>query len=200
MSLPSRSPLAGVALAGGRSRRFGGEKAAARLRGRPLLVLAVEHLQAVCGSTAVSAAGDSEAAILASSLGMDVLADPPGAPRGPLAGICAALAWARSHGVNRLAVLPCDVPFAPADLFPRLDAALQAGDGAAAARTPDGLQSLCLVLRTELQPALAEMLARGEHPPVHEWLADVRAREVSFPGEGFANINTREDLAAAEQA
>lgn len=189
--------MAGLVLAGGRSSRFGGEKAAARLHGRTLLDLAVERLERSCAAVAVSAAPGSEAQRLADAAGRAVLHDSTGAPRGPLSGLCAGLAWARREGAALLAVLPCDVPNAPEDLIPRLTSALRPKDGAAVARTDDGLQSLCVVLRTGLEPALAALLDRGEHPPVHEWLADVRAREVPFgDGAPFANLNTPEDLAA----
>ena len=188
--------ILGLVLAGGRSSRFGGgEKAAGLLHGRTLLDLAVERLRASCAAVAVSAAAGSEVERLAQGAGLPVLHDAAEGPRGPLCGLLAGLAWARREGAGLLAPLPCDVPHAPEDLVARLASALTPNDGAAVARTPDGLQSLCTLLRTGLEPALATLLARGEHPPVHEWLADVRAREVAFAdGAAFANLNTREDL------
>lgn len=198
MTGAGRAATAGLVLAGGRSSRFGGEKAAALLGGRPLLGLALGHLDRNCAAAAVSAAQGSEAEALARGWGVPVLHDPDGAPRGPLAGICAGLAWAQARGAAALAVLPCDLPSVPPDLFDRLLGALQAGDGAAVARTADGLQSLCLVLRPAQHAPLAALLQAGEHPAVHAWLAAVGAREVFFPdAEGFANINTPEDLRRA---
>jgi molybdopterin-guanine dinucleotide biosynthesis protein A len=93
------------------------------------------------------------------------------------------------------------VPLAPDHLARRLRDALPPGSGAAVARTPDGLQSLCLVVRTELHQPLAAILARGEHPPVHDWLAEVRACEVRFDdGRPFLNVNRAEDFDAAARA
>lgn len=193
-----RAGMAGLALAGGRSARFGGEKAAALLGGRPLLSIALDRLNGSCAVTAVSAAEGSQAAALALSWDVTVLHDPVGAPRGPLTGVCAGLGWAQARGALLLAVLPCDVPGAPPDLFDRLVAALEDGDGAAVARTADGLQSLCFVARSALHAQLAALLATGEHPAVHAWLEDVGAREVVFDdAEGFANINTPGDLVRA---
>jgi molybdopterin-guanine dinucleotide biosynthesis protein A len=194
-ALAARSGLAGLVLAGGRSVRFGGEKAAALLGGRTLLGIALDRLNASCAVTAVSAAEGSQAAALAAGWEAPVLHDPPGAPRGPLAGICAGLGWALARGAPLLAVLPCDLPGTPPELFDRLVAAIGDADGAAVARTPDGLQSLCLVARSELHGPLAAMLDRGEHPAVQAWLEAVGAREVAFAdASGFANINTPEDL------
>jgi molybdopterin-guanine dinucleotide biosynthesis protein A len=191
--------MAGLVLAGGRSVRFGGEKAVATLKGTPLLRLALDRLEVSCASVAVSASPSSLAALLAEGWGVQLLNDPPGAPRGPLSGLCAGLAWAQSLGFQRLAVLPCDLPFAPFDLFERLGVWLGDGDGAAVARTSDGLQSLCLIAHTGLHATLAALIADGDHPPVHEWLGSVGAREVRFDdASAFANINTPQDLARAE--
>jgi molybdopterin-guanine dinucleotide biosynthesis protein A len=187
--------MAGLALAGGRSSRFGGEKAAALLGGRTLLGISLSHLNASCAVVAVSAAEGSQAAVLAQGWDIPVLQDAPGSGSGPLAGVCAGLAWARARGMKLLAVLPCDLPCVPADLFDRLIAALGETDRAAVARTEDGLQSLCLVARTELHAALAAVLATGEHPAVHSWLHAAGAKEVIFEDAArFANINTPADL------
>ena len=196
MTGSGRTPMAGLALAGGRSTRFGGEKAAALLGGRPLLSIALDHLGRHCEALAVSAAPGSEAEALARVRGVPVLHDPDGAPRGPLVGICAGLDWARGSAL--LAVLPCDLPNAPPDLFDRLLEALEPGDGAAVARTADGPQSLCFVARPALHASLAALLRGGEHPAVHAWLEGVGARHVFFAeAAGFANVNTPEDLARA---
>jgi molybdopterin-guanine dinucleotide biosynthesis protein A len=45
--------MVGVVIAGGRSRRFGAEKAVAQLGGRPLLLWAAERLARSCSRVAV---------------------------------------------------------------------------------------------------------------------------------------------------
>jgi molybdopterin-guanine dinucleotide biosynthesis protein A len=188
-------PMAGLVLAGGRSRRFGGEKAGALLGGRPLVRIALDRTAADCWPLAVSAARGSEAERLGSAAGAEILHDADGAPDGPLAGILAGMAWARREQAALLATLPCDLPLAPRGLFLTLRAALRPQDGAAVARTPDGLQALCLVTRTDRHESLAALLAGGLHPPVREWLASIGAREVLFDDPApFANVNTRQDL------
>jgi len=192
--------MVGVALAGGRSSRFGGEKAVATLRGRPLLQIALERLGEACKATAVSAVAGSQASRLAAEFGVPVLHDAPGHPAGPLAGLCAALAWAQDGGAPLLATLPCDLPLAPPDLFERLARALQPADGGVVVLAPDGVQPLCAIVRTELHAPLAARLASGEHPAVQGWLEEVRARRVPFAERhAFLNVNTREDLARAER-
>lgn len=190
--------ILGVVLAGGRSNRFGGEKAAAVFQGRSLLETAVARLRRGCADVAVSAAPGSRAAEIATALGLPVLHDAPGSPPGPLAGVSAGLAWAQGRGAGLLATLPCDLPLAPDDLVARLAEALRPGDGAVVARTADGLHPLCALIRTAVRDPLANQLARGEHPAVHAWLAGIEARELSFEdARAFLNVNVPGDLPRA---
>jgi molybdopterin-guanine dinucleotide biosynthesis protein A len=183
--------LAGLVLSGGRSTRFGGEKAAALLGGKPLLTWAVERLGRVCSDVAVSARPGSEAEALAGPL--PVVHDRLGDPDGPLAGIRAGLQWARDIGAVVLAVSPCDAPLLPPDLFARLIA--EADGGAAVAEAGGLVQSLCSVWPVSALPALEASIADGRHPPVWKLLEQLGAVRVPFDdAEAFANINTREDL------
>jgi molybdopterin-guanine dinucleotide biosynthesis protein A len=185
--------LAGLVLSGGRSLRFGGEKAAALLDGKPLLLWAAERLQACCAQVAVNARPDTEAERLAGLL--PVLHDLPGDPDGPLAGVRAGLIWARDLGARALAVSPCDAPLLPADLYPRLIAA--AGDGAAMAATPEGRQPQFAVWPVAALPAVTAAIAGGIHPPTWRVLEEIGAVTAMFEDVcAFANINTRDDLAA----
>jgi molybdenum cofactor guanylyltransferase len=188
--------VVGVVIAGGRSVRFGGEKAVAMLAGVPLLTWATRRLQASCRAVAVNARPGTQAAELAAGQGHDVLHDLPGDPDGPLSGVKAGLAWASSQGASLLAVSPCDVPSLPADLFPRLlDAALGAG-GVAMAETDEGRQPLCSIWPVTALPALAAALTGGAHPPTWRMLEELGAVRVRFESpQLFANVNTRADLA-----
>jgi molybdopterin-guanine dinucleotide biosynthesis protein A len=188
----------GLILAGGRSQRFGSEKALAELAGVSLLERAHRRLSAVCAQVAVSGATPGAAA-LAERLDAPLLADPPGAPRGPLSGVLAGLDWAAGRRESLLLVLPCDTPLLPADLEARLLAEI-GGAPAAAARAPDGLQPLCALWRTALARALRAALADGLHPPAHQVLTDAGAVETIFPdAAAFLNVNTTADLAEAER-
>ena len=105
--------------------------------------------------------------------------------------------WAREQGATHLAVSPCDVPFAPDDLYQRLRDA--AGERAAMAESTEGRQPLCSVWPTSALPMLEAALAGGAHPPTWRMLEAVGAVTVRFePPQAFANLNTREDLARFE--
>jgi molybdenum cofactor guanylyltransferase len=182
-------------IAGGRSLRFGAEKAAALLEDRPLLLWATARLQDSCGAVAVNTSAGTEAEALAKAAGLSVLHDAPGDAAGPLAGVRAGLAWARDLGARALAVSPCDAPLLPDDLYLRLVAA--AGAGAAMAETSDGAQPLCAVWPLSALARVGEALARGAHPPIWQVLEQLGAVRVRFENSAaFANINTREDLAS----
>lgn len=193
MSVPSS--VVGLVLAGGRSVRFGGEKAVALLEDRPLLAWAAQRLSTICARVAVNVRSGTEAEAVAHALELPTLYDEPGDATGPLAGVKVGLIWAEEQGARMLAVSPCDTPLLPDDLFVRL---LERADGGAAmAETRDGRQPLCALWPIVALPRVREWLAGGAHPPTWQALERLGARKVLFDDpELFANVNTREDLAA----
>jgi molybdenum cofactor guanylyltransferase len=197
MSATASASVVGLVLAGGRSVRFGGEKAVALLEGRTLLAWAADRLRSVCKDVAINVRPETEAEAVAASLGYTTLYDEAGDALGPLAGVKVGLIWAAEQGASTLAVSPCDAPLLPDDLYVRL---LEGADGGAAmAETSDGRQPLCALWPVSALPAVREALADGAHPPTWQMLERVGARKVLFERpEAFANINTRDDLAAAE--
>jgi molybdopterin-guanine dinucleotide biosynthesis protein A len=194
-AVTATGPVVGLVLAGGRSIRFGGEKAVALLDGRPLLAWAVPRLESVCSEVALNVRGGTEAESVAKALGSTTLYDAPGDAAGPLAGVKAGLIWAAEQGARVLALSPCDAPLLPDDLYVRLLA--RAGGGAAMAATRDGPQPLCSLWPVDALAAVREALTGGAHPPTWQVLERLGARRVLFdPPEAFANVNTRDELAA----
>lgn len=187
---------AGVLLAGGRSTRFGAEKAIAKLHDG-VLMDAVSARFAPLARFAVSARPASETERHARARGLDVLHDDPMHPNGPLAGLAAGLAWASHRGLRFLATAPCDTPRLPLDLFPiLLDHVADAP--AAFAVTQDGPNPLCAVWRTDV---LARLLTRlkQDHPSVRSFHTDLVSVAVQFDDPAaFVNANTRAALAALE--
>jgi molybdopterin-guanine dinucleotide biosynthesis protein A len=181
-------------IAGGRSRRFGAEKAVAELLGKPLLVWAAERLAGSCACVAVNARPGSETERISLARGYPVLHDTPGDAEGALAGIKTGLVWAETQGARALAVSPCDAPLLPEDLFERLIGA--AGNGAALAETADGRQPLCALWPATALAAVSAALAAGAHPPTWSVLERLGAVRVAFDdAAAFANVNTPADLA-----
>ncbi len=185
--------IGGLILAGGRSSRFGREKALVELDGQPLIAR-VERVLA-CGASplAISARAGSAAAAYAAARSLACLADAAGDVDGPLAGIQAGLRWATAQGLEWLVTSPCDTPFLPGDLVKRLGAGLK--PGGAVAVTAEGRHPLCALWPVA---ALETIEAEAGHPPINRLLERIGAAEVSFDDVGgFANLNTREDYASA---
>jgi molybdopterin-guanine dinucleotide biosynthesis protein A len=183
----------GVILAGGEGRRMGGaDKALLLLDGRALVSHAIDRLLPQVEALAISANG--EPARLA-RFGLPVL--PDDRPMGPLSGILAGLRRAAAQGASHLVSAPVDVPFLPPDLVPRL--LLAAQDRPVVARAGGRLHPVTALWPVTLAPALADFLASGAKPKVMDFAAAQGAVTADFPDDGaFANVNTPEDLAAAE--
>ncbi len=189
----------GLVLAGGRSSRFGQEKAAAQLAGRPMIAWVLDVLTPACVAVAVSARPGTQAAAYGDAVGCIALVDDSSDPEGPLAGVRAGLAWAHAHGADVLATAPCDTPFLPADLVARLVEGWTPGDGARMAVSPAGPAPLCALWPVpDALRLVGETLALGRHPSIRQVLEHLRAVEVEFPDpRAFDNLNTPADYAAA---
>jgi len=192
--------IAGLVLAGGRSRRMGGvDKALLPFGGTPLVARAVGRLRPQVACLAVSMP-DAAGAGLAPDV--PLLADAMPGFQGPLAGMLAGLLWASRRGpaITHLATVAVDTPFFPADLVGRLAAA--AGEGAAVARSGGRDHPVFALLPLALAGDLAGFLAAGRSRGVGAWLARHAPAAVDFgPSDGgdpFFNINAPEDVAAAE--
>jgi molybdopterin-guanine dinucleotide biosynthesis protein A len=192
----------GLVLAGGRSSRFGREKAAAKVAGRPMIAWVLDVLTPACIEVAVNAKPRTLAAALGAQAGCVTLADDPTDPEGPLAGVRAGLAWAQALGADALATAPCDTPFLPKDLVARLVADWTPGDGARVAVSPEGPAPLCALWPIPAAlDLIGETLAAGRHPPIRQMLEHLHTIDVAFAdANAFANLNTPADYAAATRS
>ena len=184
-----RPSVAGYVLTGGRSSRFGSDKALHSFRGKAMALWVAEAVLAHVPT--VTLVGDPN---LHSSLGIPVISDQvPGA--GPLGGIVAALADAKCQWCL---IAACDMPLvAGAPLAALIGKAAQASGKAILPRTPDGrLQPLCAIYSTKARAPLEDALVAGVRKVTEaleclEWEPfDV---ESSRP---FSNINRIRDMQA----
>ncbi len=192
----------GLVLAGGRSSRFGREKAAAEVSGRPMIAWVLDVLTPACRQVAVNAKLATRAADYGERAGCTILADDPSDPEGPLAGVRAGLGWAQAKGGDVLATAPCDTPFLPRDLVETLAQGWTPGAGARVAVSSAGPAPLCALwpIASALD-VIGEALAAGRHPPVRRVLEALGAVEVAFSDAGaFDNLNTPADYRAAISA
>jgi molybdopterin-guanine dinucleotide biosynthesis protein A len=187
----STMTVAGVVLAGGRSRRFGRDKALELLGGRPLAAWSLEALRPVSSLLALNGPPG-----VAERLGLPAVADCHEASAGPLAGVLGALAWAAAQGCTHLLTAPCDTPFLPPDFGTALAVAI--GPSPVAAARADRPHPLCALWRTDLSPALASIAAGADQPPLHRVISELGGVYVEFPDPSrFTNLNTAAEFAAA---
>ncbi len=186
----------GIILAGGAGRRMGGaDKALLSLGGRPLMAHVIDRFAPQVETLFVSANGDP--ARLA-GFGLPVLADER--PMGPLSGILAGLRAAAARGATALVSVPVDGPFLPGDLVPQLCLAAETVPSRLAlARAGGRDQGVFGHWPVALAGPLAAFLASGAKPKVTDFASLQGAAFAEFPdAAAFRNLNTPEDLSAAE--
>ncbi|MDH2326474.1 molybdenum cofactor guanylyltransferase MobA [Cereibacter sp. SYSU M97828] len=178
----------GVILAGGEGRRMGGaDKALLPLGGVSMIARVRARLEPQVEALAISANGDP------ARFRGTVLPDDD--PQGPLSGVLAGLRWAAGLGADAVVTAPVDVPFLPGDLVPML---CLRWPGAALARAGGRLHPACALWPVTAAPSLEAWLASGQRR-VGDFAASIGATPVDFPDpREFLNLNTPEDLAAAQ--
>lgn len=161
----------GAILAGGRSSRFGSDKAVALLHGERLIDLARAALASQCDEVVV--------------IGRDGgVPDWPGPDLGPLGGIAGALRHAQANGHHLVLTCGVDSVGLPADLRERLGLAPAYVVG----------QPVVGLWPVEALPALtARLTGPGSHS-IRAFADEIGARPVVL-GRPLANVNTQADLA-----
>ena len=184
-----------VILAGGEGRRIGGGKPLRRLAGATLIEHALRQAMPLSPIVAISVKDSGQLGAIAS---VPLLVD--GRGEGPIAGIAAALGFARSQGLSFVLTIPCDTPLLPPDLLARLSEALGAAHGAAVATSGANIHPSCALWRSSTAEALPAYLASGRSS-LKGFAAQVGMVEVEWPAspfDPFFNVNSADDLAAAE--
>jgi molybdopterin-guanine dinucleotide biosynthesis protein A len=163
--------ILGAVLAGGRSSRFGSDKAAAIWDGQRL----VDH-------AAAALAGQVDKVIRIGC--SDGVVDLPEAGLGPLGGIAAALDHAAREGFASVVTIGCDMPSLPEGL---VEALLR--------RTPSFCADAPILGQWPASlgvPLIARLTAGGERS-VRGWAREIGALPVPSPAP-LPNINTPADL------
>ncbi|MBF9030753.1 molybdenum cofactor guanylyltransferase MobA [Rhodobacterales bacterium HKCCE3408] len=189
----------GVILAGGQARRMGGgDKGRLVLGGRSLIERVIDRLAPQVDALGLNANGDPARF---ADLGLPVLPDSIADHPGPLAGVLAGLDWAAEMGADRIVTAAADTPFFPEDLVDELTEASVSGlalaateeDGRIVRHPTFGLWPVAL--RDDLRASLKDGVRK-----VVIWTDRHGAGTALFraAGDPFFNVNTPEDLAAAE--
>lgn len=202
MSEAGASGILGAVLAGGRSRRYGSDKAFAELDGVRLIERAARALRPAAHRIVV----------IANDVGSHAAGDLPVRPDlvpgiGPLGGLHTAVTWAAEEDLAGVVVVATDMPFVPASLVVDLAARLEPGVAVVpASHGPRGFEPLCAAYAVECLPAIRAAVERGDRAVISFFTAvEVRVvalAEVSAHGEPetmFFNVNRPEDRARAAE-
>lgn len=191
-------------LIGGRSTRFGRDKALAQFGGRKMVDRIADAVRGALpdGKIRLVAANDTQGFSLDSGFPFIFDLYPE---RGPLGGLHAALAYAQSEWLLALA---CDFPLITNELIERLSSKIRDDVDAVVPRQADGrLQPLCAFYRAAPLLKIVEDILEDDRPtpPLRSLTEKVRTRIVEFDEISdlagsenfFFNANTPDDLAAA---
>ncbi len=178
----SEAAFSGAVLAGGRSQRFGSDKARFVLDGKPLLTRVLESLAAASERFVVADRDYSD-------FGPPVYADVLPAQT-PLSGVHTALSRAAEDWV---AVVACDLPYLTPAYWARL-ARHRAGVQAVVVRRGGRLEPLAAFYHRDLAPEAGRRLQRGDWA-VYGFVESAHTRILDFadldlPPHTLTNLNT----------
>jgi molybdopterin-guanine dinucleotide biosynthesis protein A len=196
-------PTLGLVLAGGLARRMGGgDKALLRIGGSTILDRALACLSAQCAGVAINANGDPARFAVN---GAPVIADNLEGFVGPLAGVLAGLDHLakEARGIEWLLTVPGDCPFLPDDLVERLhQERRERGKVLACAKSGDWRHPVVALWPVALRDDLRHALVDEDLRKIEAWTGRhgvAIAEWPTAPFDPFFNVNTPEDLAAAER-
>ena len=193
----------GLVLAGGLARRMGGgDKALLRIGGETILERTLSRFAPECECVIINANGDLGRFAFTA---LPVVADDVAGFAGPLAGILAGLDWAARNApeIGWIASVPGDCPFLPRDLVKRLHAArLADGTSLACARSGEWRHPVVGLWSVALRHDLRRALVDEDLRKIEIWTTRHGVAIADWPAapiDPFFNVNTPEDLAAANR-
>jgi molybdopterin-guanine dinucleotide biosynthesis protein A len=196
--------LLGAIIAGGRSTRYGGAKALVEVGGKRVVDRVAHALRSIVAEDDVIVIANDSA--LGEAIGLpfrgDMLQD-----AGAVAGVHAALVWARERGRHGVIAAACDMPFLNVALLREIvgrsgtaDAVLPESEG------PRGVEPLCAYYGVNCIAAIERAVTHGDARMIG-FHADVHVERVPLPvvrscgdvAVMFRNLNTPADRAEAER-
>ena len=199
---PPLDDVTGIVLAGGRSARFGSDKLALEIDGRPLLHHAIAALAAVAGRIIVVTAPDAEPPLPAELANRIVVVHDPEPFGGPLVGLGAALAAVETPTAL---VAGGDMPRMVALVLRRLAGAVGIEYRAVTLEVPGRVQPLPMALDVGAAgAAVATVLDRGDRS-LRDLLRELGATSIPAPvwlaldpaGATIVDIDRPSDLGSA---
>ncbi len=187
--------ITAVIIAGGKSRRMGGEtKANLRLNEDSIIERIVERISNQCDRLIINTNTPEKF----QHLNLESIPDNMTGSLGPLAGILAAMEYV-SEGL--VCTLPCDTPLIPLDMVGRMAESMQRSDAKVCSiKTGDHLHPIFMLADPSLATNLRGYINDGGRKVQH-WLQSQPHCFVDYPAASneFTNINTPDEYDVVKQ-
>ncbi len=187
--------LLGAVLAGGRSRRYGGDKSNAVVGGRLLVERSVSALEQVVEEVVVVTSRQLPEGVVTPCI-PDRFAD-----AGPLGGLHAALHAALEYGNSGVLLLACDMPLITPEVLRAVAVAMDQGPAVAPLRD-EGIEPLCAAYHIDTLRTAEELLL-GNDFSLHRFFSEIGGIPIDLEGLGvrcedvFFNVNEQSDCLRA---
>jgi molybdenum cofactor guanylyltransferase len=189
--METQTKVTGVILAGGLARRMNNQdKGLIPFKGQPMIAYALGAMKTVVDQSLISANRNIPEY---QKFGLPIVRDQTDSFDGPLAGVFAAMVFAKT---GSLLVMPCDSPLVRANHLQKLLSTLTGNDAeVAVAFDGERLHPVFLAINTSLKNSLHDYLRNG-HRKVDSWLEQQKMIKVDFSAEPniFININSLPEL------
>ncbi len=182
--------VTGVVIAGGKSSRFGQDKALYKYRGLTLVEHAINIIKPHCSRLLINTNKPEAFAHLGVECITDIQPD-----AGPLSGIHSALSHA---GEGKVMIIACDTPHIPTELYGTLLEQINNHDLAMPVHK-GFFESMCAVYSSRCLPTI-EAAIKTQQYRILDAIKNLRAKFVDIDGEDFChprifhNINFRKDV------
>ena len=194
MTIETQTPVLGVILAGGASSRMGGkDKFLMPLNGKPILEHIIDRLRPQVDDLIINSNNPD----VLKQYDLEVVPDIK-AGLGPLAGLSAALGYAKKKGFEKIVTVPCDTPFIPDDFLEML--LNKDNQKAVVAKSSGRLHPVIGLWHVSILDEVKATLEKNNHKMM-TFIIELGADEQTWdrPQDPFININTPEDLIEAEK-
>jgi molybdopterin-guanine dinucleotide biosynthesis protein A len=192
-----KGTVGGCIIAGGQSLRMGGQaKMFLEVGGKRIIDRIIARLSPLVHELAINTRNQLAGI---EKLGFAVVPDLRRDIGTPLAGLHAAINWAKLRGHEWVLTVPSDTPFLPADL---LTALAMAGRSAAIAASSGQVHYLTGLWSASLVEPLEHAIATRGAIRVQDFAREAKAATVEWAVadyDPFFNVNTPEDLAEANR-
>ena len=197
----SENNILGVVLAGGKSKRFGDDKTAAKLGNKSLLDHTIEKIEKKFDEILIISNNEKHVSIKKNVFSAKDLIE---GHLGPLVGVLSAMEWIKKHkkNYNWIATFPCDTPFFDENLVDKImNCPKNSSKKLFFLKSGNRRHNIFGLWSLELKDILLEDINKG-HRKVEEWANKVGSEIIEINDKNdytFLNINTKEDLEKAKK-